>query len=795
MATMTTSDGMFLLTHAINAAGEKNIQLNTENTFVDQNILVKITTPAADNFSLNIEDKTTNVTVGTLNTTTNKYPVTATVAGTLTAGTAGWFSSGSNYEDNVQVGLIPRAGFTVVGGVFSCNSPGYITSGDLSTITTVTPTASIDTGTSNNYNGLTTYFNTGTSSSYDVTIKPQYSTSAGYVSAATNSITTNGITYWKIITATPAFDGGAVSGTATASSTTATLSEDTNTSGISITTGGTATRTAVLYNGAVEGWVSKADNATALAAPSSAANLSQKTYYVNAVTLASGNTFNVTSAGTLNVSMSGGTTTVTSTSTSAGTVTIKAKVTNSDSSTTNQNVVSNGKWVSNTVGNSSNSTYTTKYGRTVVKYGTVSTDFANSNLLTYFTDDGTSSDYSISITPRYTVSKAGYLATATNTAGTVAYYKIRPTSITQGTTTVSGTTATRGTATWGDGWISNGSIEAATFGNAPATGKTTDSYLDISSTTAAPVLISGNYLYINQGYVDNLKISLAKLIPDTLDGNNISFAPANYIRTGYAAFDASGNQITGTMPDVTLPTSGFPSSAPSGYTSKQTLGVSGTNRYIKIDSGYVDNKYYYFIRAVTTSNIDAGNIKHNVIVKVGDSATAGSIKDVTGTFTKANTVSSGQTALSYDSTTHISGQMLENYSAWVDGLEIKGSIVTKTSTNLSFDGSTRTFTAPAGYYATNATKQIAACSITKGDGAVSLTSDNGDLSIYGTNTHGITINDNAPASDSGKVYIKVTANGTVTTGVGWNNTSTPTTSNNKIRYISLNKYDGSYTAS
>jgi len=74
-----------------------------------------------------------------------------------------------------------------------------------------------------------------------------------------------------------------------------------------------------------------------------------------------------------------------------------------------------------------------------------------------------------------------------------------------------------------------------------------------------------------------------------------------------------------------------------------------------------------------------------------------------------------------------------------------------------------------------------------------LTSDNGNLSIYGTNTHGITIDDNAPASDSGKVYIKVTANGTVTTGVGWNNTSTATTSNNKIRYISLNKYDGSYT--
>jgi len=35
MPTMTTSNGMFLLTHTINAVGDKNIQLDTENTFVD----------------------------------------------------------------------------------------------------------------------------------------------------------------------------------------------------------------------------------------------------------------------------------------------------------------------------------------------------------------------------------------------------------------------------------------------------------------------------------------------------------------------------------------------------------------------------------------------------------------------------------------------------------------------------------------------------------------------------------------------------------------------------------------
>ena len=76
---------------------------------------------------------------------------------------------------------------------------------------------------------------------------------------------------------------------------------------------------------------------------------------------------------------------------------------------------------------------------------------------------------------------------------------------------MSGTTATRGTASWGNGVISSGSIAAATFANSATSGTT---YVDISNTTDAPVLVSGDALYINKGYVDNLKISLAKLVPD-----------------------------------------------------------------------------------------------------------------------------------------------------------------------------------------------------------------------------------------------------------------------------------------
>lgn len=81
-------------------------------------------------------------------------------------------------------------------------------------------------------------------------------------------------------------------------------------------------------------------------------------------------------------------------------------------------------------------------------------------------------------------------------------------------------------------------ITQATFANTATSGTT---YTDISS--SAPVLISGDYLYINAGYTPASKISLAKLVPDATGTN----APANYILSGYTAFDNDGALITGTM--------------------------------------------------------------------------------------------------------------------------------------------------------------------------------------------------------------------------------------------------------
>lgn len=109
-----------------------------------------------------------------------------------------------------------------------------------------------------------------------------------------------------------------------------------------------------------------------------------------------------------------------------------------------------------------------------------------------------------------------------------------------GNTTVSGTTATRGILSWSAGAIAAGQVNAATF-SATATSGTT--YIDISNTSAAPELAGGGNLYINRGYVDNLMISLEKLLP----GEASTTLPAGYIRQGWSAYDNDGTLVVGTM--------------------------------------------------------------------------------------------------------------------------------------------------------------------------------------------------------------------------------------------------------
>lgn len=96
------------------------------------------------------------------------------------------------------------------------------------------------------------------------------------------------------------------------------------------------------------------------------------------------------------------------------------------------------------------------------------------------------------------------------------------------------------------------------------------------------------------------------------------------------------------------------------------------------------------IRAVTMSNISAGNIKSGVTVTVGDAASSGRLANVAGTYTN---ISSGQKAV-------VAGAMLSGYSGFANGGgEVKGNITSYTdSGNTTLTGSTTSKSYPAGYY-------------------------------------------------------------------------------------------------
>ena len=174
--------------------------------------------------------------------------------------------------------------------------------------------------------------------------------------------------------------------------------------------------------------------------------------------------------------------------------------------------------------------------------GAASSSTANVGLSTYF-DAGTSADHDVEITPQHSITSSGYLAQTSNPVdGTSAYYSIKEQTITETTTTVSGSTATRGTRTESVGWNDTAeTLDVATFANSGTSGV---SYVDISATTAAPVLVSGDYLYINEGWTDAVKISLAKLVPD---GSDIK-GHSEYILSGHTAYDEDGTLVTGSIP-------------------------------------------------------------------------------------------------------------------------------------------------------------------------------------------------------------------------------------------------------
>ena len=85
-------------------------------------------------------------------------------------------------------------------------------------------------------------------------------------------------------------------------------------------------------------------------------------------------------------------------------------------------------------------------------------------------------------------------------------------------------------------------VQAASLANTETAGTT---YVDHTG----PVLTSGGYLYINEGYIKDTKISLADLVPDNA---NITSENADLVYNTVKAYDKDGALIVGTMGDAKL---------------------------------------------------------------------------------------------------------------------------------------------------------------------------------------------------------------------------------------------------
>ena len=221
------------------------------------------------------------------------------------------------------------------------------------------------------------------------------------------------------------------------------------------------------------------------------------------------------------------------------------------------------------------------------------------------------------------------------------------------------------------------------------------------------------------------------------------------------ASHSSGKSITPTVSAGYISTGTAGTVTASGSSTSQLSVQAAQTIYPKTtDQTIAQGKFLtgaQTFKAVTTSNLTAANIKDGTVVKVGDSVDDDRVAAVTGTFTDASTVSSGQTAAA-------AGQILSGYSAWVDGTEVKGSISSRAAQTIT--PTTTNQTIASGVY-------ISGTQTIEGDADLVSGNIKSGVSIFGVSGSS-TVKDvsdtTAVAEDvaSGKVFYS--ANGTLTIG-------------------------------
>lgn len=552
----------FVYEKTIDAAGLLQVNFETENSFLDKDINIQITTPAAAAPALDVTDISSSIVMG--EASNGVYEPTATIEGNVSVSTAGWITTGNKAvsESGVKIGTVNQS--ILKNGATTISSGTEITPADEDQTINITE----------GYNTARTVVVKAASEMDPATV------SSGNLSISNLTITHDSTNNEFDITATETIPAPGVVTPGYISSTKGTKNTGTATVSYSVdevTVGVTASETTKKVKPVIartakasgDSWVDAASGAATTSKPSAGAYVQVDAAAVAASVTATGKV-SAAGYGTTSDYQADTATTITVGSEAAASAYVPIAAGTVSSGTANIASVdvaynstggnfdvtgaanipaptaSSAGYVGNGIGTLSGTT----------NGATVDASIAKIGIAANLTGTGTAK-------PAIAKNAATNVdaSAATTTQPTAGFYVAvnSPANTSSVTATASVTSAGYGTTTSGQYNTTSSNaltvgadasdvtyvpITAATFDNSASNGHT---YTDISST--APILISDDYLYINKGYTNDVKISLAKLVPD--DATITASTGAAYMLNGQSAYDSDGKLVVGSIPTYT----------------------------------------------------------------------------------------------------------------------------------------------------------------------------------------------------------------------------------------------------
>jgi len=548
----------FLYAKTINAAGLHQVNLETKNNFLDKDINIQITTPAAAEPVLDVTDITGSITMGTA--TDGVYSPTADISGKVNIQTAGWITAGDKVvsENSVKIGKVNQS--TLKNGSTAITSGAEITPSDED------QTINISEG----YNTARTVVIKAASESNPATVASGNATISTLTYTADSTNHTFDISATEEIPAPSVTTPGFISttkGTKTAGTATVAATVDEITVGViaSETTKKVKPVIARTAKPSGDAWVDAASGAATTSKPSAgayvrvdAAAIAESVTATGKVSQAGYGTttdYQADTATTINVGtnaadsayvpITAGTVTANGATVSSVALAYNSTGGNFDitgSANIPAPTVGTAGYVGDGVGAANGLSNGAKVAATVAKVG-IEASVTGGDAITPVISKDAATNVDASVATTTQPSAGFYVAVNTAAASSTVNAAAAVTSAGYGTTTDGQYTTTPAskTVTVNAAGTTYVPITAASFANAATSGQT---YTDISND--APILVSDDYLYINKGYTNNVKISLAQLVPD--DATITAATGAAYMLSGQSAYDSQGKLVVGNIP-------------------------------------------------------------------------------------------------------------------------------------------------------------------------------------------------------------------------------------------------------